>query len=260
MASPGDHELAHRLAEEAGERLLELRSRHDDDAVGPWQRRDEGDRLADDFLLTRLRDDRPADAILSEEGRGEEGPHGADRLGADRVWIIDPLDGTREFGDGQRPDWAVHVALAEDHQPTAAAIALPARGIVLSTHRPPAVPAPPPARPRIVVSRTRPPAIAHHIAAELGGDLVPLGSAGAKVAAVVLGEADLYVHAGGQYEWDSCAPVGVARAAGCFTSRIDLSPLRYNRPDPWLPDLLVANPALEDALRSAVRTWDGPGA
>lgn len=259
MATPQDHRLAHDLAVEAGERLLQLRDEHDEADTAIGHRRDEGDRIADDLLLRRLREHRPDDAILSEEGSGEEGPLGDDRLSAPRVWIIDPLDGTREFGLSGRTDWAVHVALVEDGQPTAAAVALPARGIVLSTHEPPPPPPTPPERPRIVVSRSRPPQVATHLAERLGADLIPLGSAGAKAAAVVLGEADLYVHSGGQYEWDSCAPVGVARAAGCFTSRLDLDDLVYNRPDPWLPDLVIANAALSDAVRSALRTWVDPG-
>lgn len=252
MASPEDHDLAHDLAAEAGRRLIRLREAQVDAGTPLRERRDEGDRIADRFLLGRLRAERPDDAILSEEGSGEEGPLGDGRLASRRVWIIDPLDGTREYGEPGRSDWAVHVALVEDGQPTAAAVALPARGIVLSTRQRRPEREAPPARPRIVVSRTRPPEVARHLAARLGAELIPLGSAGAKVAAVVLGEADVYAHSGGQYEWDSCAPVGVARAAGCFTARLDLGPLVYNRPDPWLPDLVVAHAALEPAIRDAL--------
>lgn len=259
MASPEDHLLARSLADAAGELLVSLRQRLDGDGAPPSTLRDEGDRGADEYLRERLRRERPDDAILSEEGRGDEGPRGRERLDADRVWIIDPLDGTREYGEWPRTDWAVHVALVEDGVPTAAAISLPGRGLTLSTHEPPPAPPPPPTRPRIVVSRTRPPEVARHLARVLGAELVPMGSAGAKAAAVITGEADLYPHSGGQYEWDSCAPVGVAAAAGCFARRLDLSELRYNRPDPWLPDLVIANPALVEPVREALGAWVDPG-
>jgi 3'(2'), 5'-bisphosphate nucleotidase len=176
------------------------------------------------------------------------------RLTADRVWIVDPLDGTREYGDG-RHDWAVHVALWADGELVAAAVALPALGEVLVTDPalpvPPAVPA---ARPRIAVSRTRPPAEATTVAAALDGDLVPLGSAGYKAVAVARGEVDAYVHAGGMYQWDSAAPVAVARAAGLTTCRLDGTPLVYNDPDPWLPDLVVCRPELAGPILAAVRS------
>jgi 3'(2'), 5'-bisphosphate nucleotidase len=169
------------------------------------------------------------------------------------VWIVDPLDGTREFGELPRTDWAVHVALVIDGQPEAGAVALPARDLTLTTR--PAPPAPPPGDgpARVVVSRSRPPVAARRIADALGGDLVPLGSAGAKAMAVVQGDADVYAHAGGQYEWDSAAPVAVARAAGLHTSRLDGSPLAYNQPDPYLPDLLVCRAELADAVIAAAR-------
>jgi 3'(2'), 5'-bisphosphate nucleotidase len=171
-------------------------------------------------------------------------------LRSERVWIVDPLDGTREFSELGRQDWAVHVALWESGELVAGAVALPAQGVTLAT---PDVATPPQhsGPPRIVVSRTRPPAIALRVCERLGGTLVEMGSAGAKVAAVVQGLADVYVHAGGQYEWDSAAPVAVARAAGLHTSRLDGSPLRYNRPDPLLPDLVVCRPEHADAVLSA---------
>jgi 3'(2'), 5'-bisphosphate nucleotidase len=259
VADHDDHRLAVELADAAGALLLELRQRRHGDGATERQLKDEGDRLSNDLLLRRLHEERPDDAVLSEEGKGAEGRHGTGRLQADRVWIIDPLDGTREFGEVPRDDWAVHVALVEGGQPTAAAVALPAQGRTLSTLDPAPTPPPPPARPRIVVSRTRPPQVARYLAARLDGELVPLGSAGAKAAAVVTGAVDLYPHAGGQFEWDSCAPVGVARAAGLWCSRLDLSDLRYNRPDPYLPDLLVAHPALVDDVRAALADWDDPG-
>ena len=144
--------------------------------------------------------------MLSEEAADD-----AARLTADRVWIVDPLDGTREYGEG-RSDWAVHVALVVDGTVVASAVALPGLAVTLD-RRSPAVLAPPhDGGPRLVVSRTRPPAIAEQVATALGGTLVPLGSAGAKAMAVVRGEADVYLHSGGQYEWDSAAPVGVAAA------------------------------------------------
>src|SRR5690606_26054797 len=208
----------------------------------------EGDRRSHELLAAELAAARPEDAVLSEEGVADLA-----RLRAPRVWIIDPLDGTREYGEVPRTDWAVHVALVIDGEPAAGAVALPARDRTLSTHRPP--PAPPPSRgaPRLVVSRTRPPAEAARIAEALGGDLVPLGSAGAKAMAVVLGEAEVYAHSGGQYEWDSAAPVAVAKAAGLHVSRLDGSPLAYNRPDPYLPDLLVCRRDLASRVIAAAR-------
>ena len=169
------------------------------------------------------------------------------RLSAERVWIVDPLDGTREFSELGREDWAVHVALWQSGALVAGAVALPAQGVTLATPDP----VPPPAysgEPRIVVSRTRPPEIALKVRDALNGTLVPMGSAGAKVAAVIQGLADVYVHAGGQFEWDSAAPVAVAGAAGLHTSRIDGSPLEYNRSDPKLPDLVVCRPEYADAV------------
>jgi 3'(2'), 5'-bisphosphate nucleotidase len=192
--------------------------------------------------MGELRRARPSDAVLSEEGVDD-----AARLRSSRVWIVDPLDGTREFSEIGRDDWAVHVALWCDGDLAAGAVALPAQGVTLAT---PTVPVPPdpPAVPRILVSRTRPPAMAQRVCDELGGTLVEMGSAGAKVCAVVQGRAEVYVHAGGQYEWDSAAPVAVARAAGLHTSRVDGTPLRYNQADPLLPDLVVCRPDLADAV------------
>ena len=190
----------------------------------------------------------PDDAVLSEEGVDD-----AERLSARRVWIVDPLDGTREFGEEGRTDWAVHVALAIDHEIAAAAVALPARGLTLNASPPPTLAPPHDGPPRLVVSRTRPPAIAETLAERLGGELVALGSAGAKAMAVVLGDVDVYAHSGGQYEWDSAAPVGVAAAAGLHVSRLDGAPLQYNRPEPYLPDLLICRPELRDAVLAVTR-------
>ena len=247
-----DGQLATRLATQTGQLLLEARDQLFANAASTWDVKDAADALAQDFLAREFASHRPDDAVLSEEG--SEDPR---RFDADRVWIVDPLDGTREYGEPGRSDWAVHVALVEDGRPTAGAVSLPAQGRVLSTVSPEPTP-PPPGRPRIVVSRTRPPAVAVHLAKALGGELVPMGSAGAKVAAVVYGEADLYPHAGGQFEWDSCAPVAVAEAAGLWTSRIDGSRLTYNNADPYLPDLLVCHPALIDSVRDALAAFVDP--
>lgn len=239
-----DSALAARLAAEAGELLRELRL---DAGVGaePAVLRHAGDRGAQRLIADELAEVRPADAVLSEEA--EDDPA---RLRADRVWIIDPLDGTYDFAEG-RPDWAVHVALWERGELTAGAVALPDLADLLRTDPPSVVPARAPGPVRIAVSRSRTPARVREIAAALEAELVPMGSAGYKVGAVVRGEVDAYVHAGGQYEWDSAAPVAVARAAGLHTSRIDGSPLRYNSADPYLPDLIVARPELAVALLTA---------
>jgi 3'(2'), 5'-bisphosphate nucleotidase len=309
-----DHELARDLAAEAGRRLLELRAR----GGQPDLLRKAGDRLSHEFLTAALADRRPGDVVLSEEGADDPA-----RLTASRVWIVDPLDGTREFGEAGRTDWAVHVALWQrtgsvgsggSGDLIAGAVALPAQGQVLST-----VPAEPAqcsigpvitgpmfhrigdgaqgggaggdkeadgaggaagvdghdagtaagvdghdagtaagarggdGRVRIVVSRTRAPRFVRDISDLIDAELVPLGSAGAKVAAVVCGEADAYLHAGGFYEWDTAAPVAVARAAGCHASRIDGSPLAYNQASLWMPDILVCRPALAGTLLQAIR-------
>ena len=239
MPTPEDHRLAADLAGAAGHLLIELRDHLVAEGADPGRIKDEGDMRAHEFLVDRLRAERPDDAVLSEESRDDERLDTA-RLSAPRVWIIDPLDGTREYGEG-RSDWAVHVALVEGGLPTAGAVALPALDAVLSTADPPVVP-PAPERLRVIVSRTRPPTEALAIAEALGAELVEMGSAGAKTMAVIRGEADVYPHSGGQYEWDSCAPVAVANAAGLHCSRLDGSPLAYNRPDPYLPDLLVCRP------------------
>ncbi|MFD2090031.1 inositol monophosphatase family protein [Blastococcus deserti] len=209
---------------------------------------DAGDAAAQEAILGVLRDERPGDVVFSEEAVDDR-----HRLSADRVWIVDPLDGTREYGEPGRHDWAVHVALWADGALAAAAVALPALGEVLLTDPAPALPAPGDGPVRIAVSRTRPPVEADAVAAALDGELLPLGSAGYKTVAVARGEADAYVHAGGMYQWDSAAPVAVARAAGLTACRLDGSPLVYNAPDPWLPDLVVCRPELADRVLAAVR-------
>jgi 3'(2'), 5'-bisphosphate nucleotidase len=235
-----DHEVAARLATEAGRLLLSVRDELAD--ATQVERKAAGDKRSHDYLMDALARERPRDAVLSEEGADDPV-----RLRSERVWIVDPLDGTREFSELDRQDWAVHVALWQSGELVAGAVALPAQGVTLATPDP----ASPPAyagSPRIVVSRTRPPAVALEVRDHLNGTLVEMGSAGAKVAAVVQGLADVYVHGGGQYEWDSAAPVAVARAAGLHTSRLDGSALEYNRPDPLLPDLVVCRPEYAGAV------------
>jgi 3'(2'), 5'-bisphosphate nucleotidase len=291
LTTADDHVLARDLAQEAGNRLVELRNRGTPGGEPPGgeqspdQLRKNGDRQSHEFLAAELGARRPGDFVLSEEAADDPA-----RLDADRVWIVDPLDGTNEFGERGRTDWAVHVALWERGTGlTAGAVALPAQGKVLSTLTPPemlgvsaaiaavtpnnssastAIPTTNPEMSdlsevaargrlgkasdnplRVVVSRTRPPQFVRSI----GVELVPLGSAGAKVAAVLLGEADAYIHAGGFYEWDTAAPVAVARAAGFHASRIDGSALAYNQADLLLPDILVCRPALAGPLLGAIR-------
>jgi 3'(2'), 5'-bisphosphate nucleotidase len=243
-----DHQLAAEVATRAGELLVSLREGLVDDGAPRWAIEESGDGQAHRLIMELLTEAVPDDAVLSEEGADH-----AARLHADRAWIVDPLDGTREYGESPRHDWAVHVALVRDHQPVAGAVALPAMGVTYSTDPAPVLPPRPDAPPRLVVSRSRPAAICYRIAEELGGEMLPLGSAGAKAMAVVRGEADIYAHAGGQYEWDSCAPVAVAAAAGLHVSRIDGSPLRYNRPDPWLPDLLICRQEFAEEIIAVVR-------
>jgi len=238
-----DADLAAELAEQAGHLLLALRDRGEFSAklLG-----EEGDRLANTLLCAELRRSRPDDALLSEEEKDNPA-----RLDASRVWIVDPVDGTREYGEG-RSDWAVHVALAIGGVPAIGAVALPALGLVLRSDQPIAL-TPPPARLRMLVSRTRPAREAVAVAEALGAELVPMGSAGAKAMAVVRGEADIYLHSGGQYEWDSCAPVAVALAHGLHASRIDGSPLIYNRADTYIPDLLICHKDHAEQVLALVR-------
>ena len=226
-----DAALAAQLAGEAGALLADLRAYGDrtGKALG-----DAGDHAANALICNALRSARPHDGLLSEEEKDNPA-----RLSHTRVWIVDPLDGTREYGEG-RSDWAVHVALAIDGKPAVGAVALPGMtgSPVLRSDQPAAIPHAS-ARPRLVVSRTRPAAEALAVAEALGGELIPMGSAGAKAMAVVLGQADIYLHSGGQYEWDSCAPVAVALAHGLHCSRLDGSPLVYNQRNTYMPDLLI---------------------
>jgi 3'(2'), 5'-bisphosphate nucleotidase len=247
-APDADADFARWLAGRAGALLLDLRDELG--FVDVTRLKDEGDRRSHELLMSELATHRPGDAVLSEEGVRDA----PERLAADRVWIIDPLDGTREYGEQGRSDWAVHVALwsaaaTTDSKLIAGAVALPAMGKVLVSDPAPAYPRRiGDGRLRLVVSRSRAPEFLKAIAEQLDAEWVPLGSAGAKISAVVTGDVDIYVHAGGQYEWDSAAPVAVAQAAGLFTSRVDGTPLTYNHANPWLPDLVVCRVEVADRL------------
>ncbi len=241
-----DHRLSAWAATLAGERLERMRG----EGLEGKELKDAGDALGHRILMQLLTTYRPDDAILSEEGKDDKG-----RLQNRRVWIVDPLDGTREYSEPPRDDWAVHVALWADGDLVAGAVAQPGMSTTFSTADPPVVPARTTTRPRIAVSRTRPPEFVAALAERIDAELVPMGSAGAKVISVARDVTDAYVHAGGQYEWDSAAPVVVARAAGLHTSRADGAPLLYNQDDVLLPDLLVCRPELADAVTSFVREY-----
>jgi 3'(2'), 5'-bisphosphate nucleotidase len=243
-----DHRDAALIATEAGRLLLELREH----GLPPDELKAQGDARSQQFIAEALAARHGDDAVLSEEAADD-----AARLTSARVWIVDPLDGTREYSEVTRTDWAVHVALVVDGELVAGAVALPAQGVTLSTAEPPRSPPVTGSRLRLLVSRTRPTEHATALAAALDADLVPMGSAGAKVAAVIVGAADVYAHTGGQYEWDSAAPVAVARSAGLHTSRFDGSPLRYNQANPWLPDLLVCRADLADKVLAAIKEVSG---
>jgi 3'(2'), 5'-bisphosphate nucleotidase len=233
-----EHRDAAALAVLAGRALMELRE------APPSGTRDlgaAGDHMSHHLLVSELNRLYPGDDVRSEEGLEHVANEG-------RLWIVDPLDGTREFRERGRKDWAVHVALSVSGAPAVGAVALPALDMVLSTGAPPLLKPPTGEPPRIVVSRSRPPEVAYDVAEALGAVMVPLGSAGAKIAAVILGDAEVYVHAGGQYEWDSCAPAAVALASGLHASRLDGEPLRYGDPDAWLPDLVVCRPEYASAV------------
>ena len=251
MMSADDASLARELAAGAGRVLVELRS--NDPEADPSTLGARGDAAAQAYLLDELRRRVPDDAILSEEMADD-----AARLSADRVWIIDPLDGTREYREG-RSDWAVHVALWADGALCAGAVAIPADHEVFVSEPVPQLAPPSTGRPRVVVSRSRPPAEADTIRSALDGELVPMGSAGAKTMAVLTGSGNVYVHSGGQYEWDTAAPAAVAAAAGLSVTRLDGSPLEYNRPDPWSPEFLVCRPELTEQVLSALAATSTAG-
>lgn len=252
MTDTTDADIARELATLAAQRLLEIRNENPD--LDGKELKDLGDQGAQAVLAARLADVAPGDAVLSEEAADS-----ADRLDARRVWIIDPLDGTREFSEG-RDDWAVHIALQVAGELVLGAVALggPDDILVSADERVRraqelAGAVAPNGRLRIAVSRSRPPELVNHVAATLDAELVPMGSAGVKICSVVRGEADAYVHGGGQFEWDSAAPVAVARAAGLHTSRLDGSELMYNQPNPYLPDLVVCRPEVRDDVMNAIR-------
>jgi 3'(2'), 5'-bisphosphate nucleotidase len=240
-ADPRDHRLAHELALAAGELLLGMRG----DLRGR-ELRDAGDRRSNRFLLDRLAEELPGDAILSEESADD-----GRRLEADRVWIVDPLDGTREYAEPGRADWAVHVALWADGYLAAGAVSLPAQHVTYSTWQPPPLDKAPD-EPVVLVSRSRPPAVLDQVLARWPARPQPMGSAGAKTGAVLAGQATAYVHGGGQYEWDTAAPVAVAVAGGFRVRRLDGSAPRYNRPDPWLPDIVICHPDAAGDLWAAL--------
>jgi 3'(2'), 5'-bisphosphate nucleotidase len=242
-----DPELARRLAVETGHRLMRLRESMWHDGAHAWDVMDHGDATGHQFIAGELRRLRPDDAVLDEEGL--EDPR---RFHSDRVWIIDPLDGTREFGEPGRHDWAVHIALWDRDHFEAGAVSLPALDVVLATDPPPNYARPERDRPRLITSRSRAPYAAVIVANALGCDAIRLGSAGAKAMAVVTGDADIYLHDGGMYQWDSAAPVAVALAAGLHASRIDGSPLVYNQRDPWLPDVLICRRDLAEPVLAAL--------
>lgn len=233
-----DARLAAEIAEEAGRLLLQIQAEGADGA--------KGDREANALILDRLRVARPDDAILSEESADD-----LVRLERHRVWIVDPLDGTREFADG-REDWAVHVALAIDGLAAIGAVALPKLGLTLASDAPPPLP-PAQTRPRMLVSRTRPSDLCASVAARIGAETIGMGSAGAKAMAVVRGEAEIYLHTGGQHQWDNCAPAAVALAAGLHVSRVDGSSIVYNEASTSIPDLLICRREWADAVLSAIR-------
>lgn len=238
-----DAELAAHLAEVAGKILLTVR---DSGMFSPKALGKAGDQTANEFIVHALREQRPDDGLLSEESKDT-----FERLEKSRVWIVDPVDGTREYGE-ERTDWAVHIGLVIDGEARIGAVGLPGLGRVLRSDRPQPIPAAP-ERLRMVVSRTRPAAEACAVADKLDAELVPMGSAGAKAMAIVQGDADIYLHTGGQYEWDSCAPVAVAQAAGLHVSRADGSPLRYNCRNPYLPDLLICRSELTGRVLDAMQ-------
>ncbi len=236
-ATTDDHILARDLAVKTGKLLVEVRARLVSQGITHYELKDAGDAAAQELIANELATHRPDDSILSEEASDSR-----QRLGAERTWIIDPLDGTREFAEPPRTDWAVHIAMVINGDPVVGAVSLPAQDMVLSTADKPILPPAVDGPPRVIVSRTRRPPAAQMLAKELGAEYLEMGSAGAKAMAVVRGDADIYAHSGGQYEWDNCAPAAVALAAGLHCSRLDGSPLVYNNPDPYLPDLLFCRP------------------
>ncbi len=248
IATPEDHQLAADIAVKTGETLMQIRRELAAEDISHLELKDAGDAAAQTVIATELGAHRPDDAVLSEEAADDRL-----RLDADRIWIVDPLDGTREFAEPPRVDWAVHIALVSKGVPIAGAVALPAEEIILSTANAPVLPDPSGSKPRVIVSRTRRPPAAVMLAEKLDAEYMEMGSAGAKAMAVVRGNADIYAHSGGQYEWDNCAPVAVALAAGLHCSRLDGSPMAYNNADPYLPDLLICRQEWADRCLEILR-------
>ena len=245
--SETDQQLASRVATEAGAMLVELRDALVAEGIHYWDLKDEGDVAGHRYIMSALTAARPDDVILSEEAADNRR-----RLSAKRVWIIDPIDGTTEFAEHPRHDWAIHIALWEAGELTAASVALPTLRVTFDASPAAVVPPSTRAKPLLVTSRSRNPYCAVMVANALGCDVARLGSAGAKAMAVVMGEADIYVHDGGMYQWDSAAPSAVAKAAGLHVSRIDGSPLKYNQESLWLPDFLVCRTELAEPALNAL--------
>lgn len=242
-----DADLATVLAQHTGVLLVQHREQLIERGnVSVWQLKDSGDMLAHHFLLDAFRALRPADSVLSEEGHDDR-----TRVHANRVWIVDPLDGTNEYGEG-RADWAVHIALWEDNALTAGAVSLPSIDTVFSTDPAPVVPPKEGHKPRLVTSRNRAPYAAILVAENMDCDAFRLGSAGAKAMSIIMGEADIYVHDGGMHQWDTAAPAAVALAAGLHASRLDGSPLEYNDADTWLPDFFMCRPEYTDEILHSI--------
>lgn len=246
-----DHQLASALAVEAGKRLVAHRHELVEKGTTMWELKDTGDMVGHNFLMAALKATRPTDAILSEEGVDNR-----ERLNASRVWIVDPLDGTNEYGEG-RADWAVHVALWQEGELVAGAVSLPAIDQVLCTDPAPQIAPRTSTKPRLITSRSRAPYAAVIVAQQLDCDAYSLGSAGAKAMSIVMNDADIYVHDGGMYQWDSAAPVAVALAAGLHATRIDGTPFVYNGRDAYLPDLLICRPEFAEPVLDAL--WGSSG-
>lgn len=240
-----DGDLAAHLADVSGKILLQVRA---SGVFGGKSLGKAGDQTANQFLVHALREQRADDGLLSEEEKDNP-----ERLAKERVWIVDPVDGTREYGEA-RTDWAVHVGMVVNGAPVLGAVALPGLDVVLRSDQPGEIPAAP-EKLRMVVSRTRPAKEATGVAEAIGAELVPMGSAGAKAMAILRGEADIYLHSGGQYEWDSCAPAAVALGWGLHASRIDGSPLVYNQQDVYMPDLLICRKEHADMVLEKVKVF-----
>lgn len=265
-----DSELSRDVAIEAGRLLLDLRATYGDldpaDVDTANRLRKEADRASHLLIADRISAARPDDVILSEEGKDDPA-----RLVADRVWIVDPLDGTFEFGQG-RSDFAVHIVLwvRDALSPTgarlvASTVELPAQGLTRTDIDTPDVSfALPTDRPiRIVASRSRAPkwlpdavaVLADRMGREV--EVIDVGSVGAKVNEILCGRADAYVHDTGFYEWDVAAPYAVAHRYGLHASHVGGEPIRFNQDPPYVTSLLVSIPTLLDDLTSVFAEASG---